>query len=535
MHTVQTWLALAALAGSLPAIADAPSTTISAGPVFTRGEEAGAYPSYPDIEVQIEVPPGSDPALLAPGSFRLAVDDGAPVSGISIRKLESTGYGIAVSVSLDVSGSMRGAPLNAVRSALIKYVDDAGPQDKIAIETIADDSRWDASWGDSRDQVKKALTNLATRGSLTRLWDGLLDAIAQLPATPLSQRIIVISDGHDEGSRHSIDDVIAAATRHSIIIDAVGVTRSNPKYLEELRRLADRTGGQFRQARQSSELEQLVSGGIGAIKNTPVVGFRLNHPPADGRTHHLQVTWNHGNGESTAEMDAILPVLAGRTTKNETMEKWLWPAVGAAAVLLLLIGIVTTLAWSRKPKAAAAPAKLASPPVADEPVEPGRLPLLAPPPMAAPSLAKAMPASGGPGALEPRVVPREPAPAARRRTEIYARFPMPAEGQPAAWLLCEEGIAPGKRFAVDKLEYWIGSLDNNHLHITTDPTVSGNHACLVFDHDVLGIYDHRSTNGTLVNGQLLRETRQLLRPGDQIRIGRSTFRLQGADENGKSL
>src|SRR5208282_5352241 len=126
----------------------------------------------------------------------------------------------------------------------------------------------------------------------------------------------------------------------------------------------------------------------------------------------------------------------------------------------------------------------------------------------------------------------EPAPPSRSKTEIISRFPVPAKGKPAAWLFCEEGFAPGKKFPLDEIEYWIGALENNQLQIPDDPTVSGNHACLVFDHDVLGIYDYRSTNGTRVNGRPINETRCLLKPGDRIRIGQSIFVLHAAEWEG---
>ena len=118
----------------------------------------------------------------------------------------------------------------------------------------------------------------------------------------------------------------------------------------------------------------------------------------------------------------------------------------------------------------------------------------------------------------------------RTPTLIATRYPMPAKGKPAAWLYCEEGFAPGQRFPLDEIEYWIGALANNHLQIENDPTVSANHACLVIEHEVLGIYDHQSTNGTRVNGELVNQARRLLRPGDRVRIGRSTFIIEPVRE-----
>jgi pSer/pThr/pTyr-binding forkhead associated (FHA) protein len=58
-----------------------------------------------------------------------------------------------------------------------------------------------------------------------------------------------------------------------------------------------------------------------------------------------------------------------------------------------------------------------------------------------------------------------------------------------------------------------------------DPTVSSNHACIALDKDVLAIWDYDSTNGTIVNGTRLSKIRRLLRPGDKVRIGQTTFSL----------
>jgi len=71
---------------------------------------------------------------------------------------------------------------------------------------------------------------------------------------------------------------------------------------------------------------------------------------------------------------------------------------------------------------------------------------------------------------------RPPAPV-RAKTSVGYRMPAAVNGKPAAWLLCQEGFAEGVRFPLEGVEFWIGSLDNNHLQITGDPTVSAQ-SCL---------------------------------------------------------
>ncbi len=524
---------------------------IHAGPVYTReADAAGKYPAYPDVAVQVVVPPLPDTDELAPENFTLSVDGGVPVTATGVTPLESAGYGVAVSVSLDVSGSMKGGPLNAVRSGLVKFVNEAGPEDKVAIQTIADDGRWEATWEDSRDQVRAALSHLAARGSLTRLWDSLLEAIDHFEPAPLAHRMIVISDGHDEGSTHSLQEVIAAAQAHGIVVDAIGVTRSAPKYLETLSQLAAQTGGQFRQARQTRDLQQLVSQGIDGVKQTPVVRFHLAGPGADGASHRFEVTWKNGGGSSTSTAMASLPEGSGaRATLTKGMEQlglmkqprrlW-WIAGGAAAAVLLLIVLIVVLTAGKK-RGGASPFAVASPPVAAAPAPVATLPMGVPREMQAPTVMERMQGAAGvvptvPLGTEQGLPPRPVAvtPRPRASTELMGRFESPEPGRPVAWLRCEQGFAPGQAFGVDRTEYWIGALESNHLQITGDPTVSGNHACVVLDHEVLGIFDYQSTNGTMVNGERVDRTRRLLRVGDRIRIGRSVFLVESAQRGARS-
>jgi Mg-chelatase subunit ChlD len=520
MRTLFTMMALVALSAGLNGPgATPPAVPIHAGPVYTRGNEAGAYPQYPELQIQVEIPPTTNPALVKKEAFSVKADNGSTASAARLQSLASTRYGMAVAVTIDVSGSMKGAPLNAVRSGLSKFVAEADPQDKIAIQTVANDGRWEAGWESSRDELRGALDKLEARGNLTRLWDALLDAVQHFPTTPLAQRIIVISDGHDEGSNHTEAEVIAAAQQHHILIDAVGITRSNPVYLQGLQQLAAATGGQFREARDNAELDRLVGSGIQRLKNTPVLTFSLVELPADGASHQLQVTWKHEGAVSQADVTVVLPPAA-----PWYMQPKYWPLGGGALIVLVLLIVLISRRRKPEPKYTGMPA-----------VEPA-VERPAPTPVPAAPRPVHVDSAGPEPLLGPRKVAPTPYDAATRplpaKTKMIARFPSPSKEKPAAWLLCEIGFAPGQKFAINESEYWIGAHENNHLRIADDPTVSGNHACLVFEHDVLGVYDYKSTNGTKVNGERVTEKRHLLRPGDRIQIGRSVFAVQSLEQEG---
>jgi Mg-chelatase subunit ChlD len=503
---------------------ESPADRIRAGPVYTSAQPADGTPKFPDLQVLMDLPLSAAGGAASPSSFRMRADGGKFYPATRVQTMAASGHAMAVAVILDMSGSMKGGPLPAIRKGLGRFAGDAGPRDRIAIETIADDSRWDVNWGDSREQIRGAIENLRSRGKLTRLWDGLLDAIGRLPAIPTARRMIVISDGHDEGSAHLLEQVIATYQQQLVPIDAIGITRSNPVYLANLQRLADGTGGQFHDAGSEADLERLVGGGIERLRSMPVVSFRLNDLSADGTTHEFEFFWKHDGAESTSRVRVKVPV-SGTVPFTSRRRFWLWLA-GVPAIVLAVAGIAMALRRS--------PGKLA--PVAVQTPEP--LPVERPSPAAIQPAGKPAPArfTGVASRAYPQPPSHSAKPAAataspaQSRTQFTVSFPEPSSARPAAWLFGEEGFGAGQWFPVDTREYWIGGNENNHLQITSDPTVSGNHGCIVFETGTLGIFDYGSTNGTRVNNDVVQDYRRLLQPGDRIRIGQSTFVVHARHE-----
>jgi len=231
------------------------------------------------------------------------------------------------------------------------------------------------------------------------------------------------------------------------------------------------------------------------------------------------VIWHHEGAISQADVVVTLP-----PATPWYMRHWVWGVGGGALVLIIVL--TSALGKRHQPQQKLHTGMLPPEPASPKPV-PTPVPVLAEPVVV------------GGNALEPLSGPRkvaatpyEAARPVRVKTQLMARFPAPSKETPATFLVCEKGFAPGQKFPVTEMEYWIGALETNHLRIADDLTVSGNHACLIFENDVLGIYDYKSTNGTRVNGEVVKEKRHLLRPGDRIQIGRSTFAIQLAEQEG---
>ncbi len=89
-----------------------------------------------------------------------------------------------------------------------------------------------------------------------------------------------------------------------------------------------------------------------------------------------------------------------------------------------------------------------------------------------------------------------------------------------AFLMGRKGSALGRRIEIEKDATVIGRRSENEV-VVDDVSVSGRHAVILREGDRYRVRDLDSTNGTVVNGALVRET--LLKPGDLIGFGEIQF------------
>jgi Mg-chelatase subunit ChlD len=502
------------------------SSELQVGPVYLD--------RFPEVEAVVEVPGpvGSPVALPATGDLTL-VEDGRPtVTAKSVRPFRQTGQGLAVVVAVDVSGTMAGEPLRQIQSSLLALVKDLQPQDRIALVSFADDIQVEAPFGTPVEQVRARISALAPRGRITELYRALFKSFEQFtPDLPVRRRVLVISDGRDEGEAYQLEDVIRRAQELEVPVDSIGLTRIDPKYLSTLERLSNLSGGFYSPAGPAADVQvqDLVRKGLERVRSTPVATFAVQDLKLDGQSHRLGVRWRQGrrlleDETQVALLGAQLPNDSKKDNKDDRDNKdggrtVLW--IGVSVLLLLAIALAVWKSLSsRRPAPAAQPLS--------------GLPGPAPAPARSPTVSEAAAAPIPPTRLEDDL-PLRPAPvsepaaelptqrsASRGKTRFRLEFSAPAAGQPAA-VLVGEGDLSGQRFLIEEDPFWIGAAEGNQLALEGDDFLSSHHACIRFQDGSLLLYDNRSTNGTFLNDERLTERPHPLGPGDRIRVGHSNF------------
>ena len=112
--------------------------------------------------------------------------------------------------------------------------------------------------------------------------------------------------------------------------------------------------------------------------------------------------------------------------------------------------------------------------------------------------------------VEARIEPAGAAPEARPRAA--------SDGAPRLRLLGAATGGGGREFVLERPSTTIGR-DAGHPIVLSDPSVSRTHARIEVGPAGATVIDLGSTNGTLVNGRLLRGDRAPLRGGDRVQLG----------------
>jgi Ca-activated chloride channel family protein len=197
-----------------------------------------------EVSVVVELPPGVTPEA---SNFRLLLDGKTVTAAREVKIFQDSNLGLALLFCVDVSGTMKGDPLADTKKALLSFLATARPQDRIALISFADEDKIESSFEQERKHLEEAVRNLQTRGRLTRLYEALYKSMDKLQDAklPRRRRLIVITDGTDEGSSVAPANVINMSKASSVPIDALGRGEIESNGMGKLRKVADNSGGQF--------------------------------------------------------------------------------------------------------------------------------------------------------------------------------------------------------------------------------------------------------------------------------------------------
>ncbi len=222
-----------------------------------------------------------------PASAFTLFEDGVP-QVLDLARQETVGATYALLV--DSSGSMSRRLDFVQRTAGLLY-DYMTPLDRTIVAPFAKSVRSLTGPTDDRQTVAEAIRAIHSSGG-TAILDSLLQLAHGFPESEGRRVVILITDGYDENSASSVEEVISAVRAARLTVYAVGiggVAGVSLKGEKVLRKLAAETGGRVFLPSTESQLEVVHTALVEEVHNRYLLTYTPKNQARDGKWRQISV------------------------------------------------------------------------------------------------------------------------------------------------------------------------------------------------------------------------------------------------------
>jgi VWFA-related protein len=221
----------------------------------------------------------------------------------SIRLFQHEDIPVTVGLVVDHSSSM-GRKLTEVIAAARTFVQSSSPQDQMFVvnfnEKVTLGLAEATGFTNRSEEMEHAISRMPAAG-MTALYDAVAEGQARLQSGDREKKVlIVISDGGDNASTHSLAQVLKIAERSSALVYTIGIfdpddPDRNP---DVLRRLARATGGEAYFPEQLDEVVAICASIARDIRHQYTIGYFSSSSAKPGVYRAIRVVARaSGNGK----------------------------------------------------------------------------------------------------------------------------------------------------------------------------------------------------------------------------------------------
>lgn len=311
-------VALTALAVALPSAA------------FAEGRASATISGVKTVEGTLQflftaqgLPPGS---TLDPNSIVVQAGDVTFDATAAVGTPNNVNTGKAplreTMVVLDTSGSMAGDGIAAARSAALSYMQSVPADVRLGLVTFSAQPHVVLRPTTSRASFKNAIQRI-TAGGETSLYDGVVTAVDTLDNGPADaqRRLLVLSDGEDTASTHTLADAINAVKSASVPADVVAFRLPGSQAV--LNDIAAGSSGKVLGAQSADDLANVFESAAAVFQSQVLVTAQVP-PELAGRTAKLDVSMN-------SETQSVLATIKLKLPGSSVVEHGIGPKISAAA------------------------------------------------------------------------------------------------------------------------------------------------------------------------------------------------------------
>jgi VWFA-related protein len=284
---------------------------------------------FPTVKVYVSVTDGAGEPVPVDLERIQLYEDGKLVTPTDVSGIGDSAP-LTTMLVMDISGSMAyGQKLESAKAAAIAYVNQMRITDEAGLIAFDTEIAYVQPTTTDHDRLKTAIDGLQT-GSDTAMYDAVYEAIDLLQAIGGRKAVIVLTDGMDNRSTHTADDLIARIGPEGLSISAIGLgdpTKKTAEYagIDEpvLEDLAAQAGGTYGYANDPESLRKLYEQYGRALQSEYVITYASPAALRDGLNRSLSVRLSESipsvPGESSFNPGGLVPEVAASPASSWTL------------------------------------------------------------------------------------------------------------------------------------------------------------------------------------------------------------------------
>ena len=208
---------------------------------------------------------------------------------------------VSMGLIVDNSGSMRDKRAK-VEAAALALAKDSNPDDEMFVVNFNDTAYLDLphnkDFTNDPKELEEALTRIDSRGG-TAMRDAIRMSIDHLKEKAHRDKkvLVLVTDGNDNSSIISLENLVRASQQSEVLIYAVGLLseeerREAQHAKRELNALAEATGGEAFFPKELSEVDHIAHQVARDIRNQYTIEYSPSNTAMDGTYRQIKVTVN---------------------------------------------------------------------------------------------------------------------------------------------------------------------------------------------------------------------------------------------------
>jgi len=207
----------------------------------------------------------------------------------------------SIGILFDLSGSMT-SKLNPARESILRFIAACNSQDEFLVVGFNDHPELIENFTNSADDLRARLATVQT-GKRTALSDSVNYALDKMKNAHYERKaLLVVSDGGDNASKLSENEVRARARKLDVEIYALGIfdpyaatpeLRTGPQFLNDL---SESTGGRLIRVDENDQMGHLAEQAANALRYQYVIGYLSHDLTHDGKWRKVKVKVNPPQG-----------------------------------------------------------------------------------------------------------------------------------------------------------------------------------------------------------------------------------------------